>query len=75
MWELLRAGRLDGDYPTVTGHTMTENLSGRESTDREVIKPFLEHRQLIGSCLKGAPHSWSSGLQLTRDVLPNAVRV
>ena len=33
------------------------------------------HRQLIGSCRKGAPHPWSSGLQLTRDVVPNAVSV
>ncbi|QDA36381.1 dihydroxy-acid dehydratase family protein (plasmid) [Paracoccus liaowanqingii] len=40
MWELLQAGLLDGDCPTVTGKTMAENLFGRESTDREVIKPF-----------------------------------
>ncbi|TJZ90864.1 dihydroxy-acid dehydratase [Paracoccus gahaiensis] len=40
MWELLQAGMLDGDCPTVTGKTMAENLSGRESTDREVIRPF-----------------------------------
>ena len=40
MWELLQAGHLDGSCPTVTGQTMAENLEGRESTDREVIKPF-----------------------------------
>ncbi|CAM3296246.1 Dihydroxy-acid dehydratase [Paracoccus nototheniae] len=40
MWELLQAGMLDGDCPTVTGKTMAENLAGRESPDREVIKPF-----------------------------------
>ncbi|TGN51595.1 dihydroxy-acid dehydratase [Paracoccus liaowanqingii] len=40
MWELLQAGLLDGDCPTVTGKTMAENLFGRESPDREVIKPF-----------------------------------
>lgn len=40
MWELLQAGQLDGDCMTVTGRTMAENLTGRESTDREVIKPF-----------------------------------
>lgn len=40
MWELLQAGQLDGDCTTVTGCTMAENLTGRESTDREVIKPF-----------------------------------
>ncbi|WP_410218303.1 IlvD/Edd family dehydratase [Paracoccus sp. (in: a-proteobacteria)] len=40
MWELLQAGLLDGDCPTVTGKTMAQNLVGRESTDREVIWPF-----------------------------------
>lgn len=40
MWELLQAGKLDGDCPTVTGKTMAENLTGREACDREVIKPF-----------------------------------
>nr|WP_111300434.1 IlvD/Edd family dehydratase [Paracoccus saliphilus] len=40
MWELLQAGLLDGDCPTVTGKTMAQNLFGRESTDREVIWPF-----------------------------------
>lgn len=42
MWELLQAGKLDGSCPTVTGKTMAENLADRESTDREVIKPFAE---------------------------------
>ena len=42
MWELLQAGKLDGDCPTVTGRTMLENLKGREATDREVIRPFAE---------------------------------
>lgn len=40
MWELLQAGLLDGDCPTVTGTTMALNLAGRESTDREVIRPL-----------------------------------
>lgn len=42
MWELLQAGRLDGDCPTVTGRTMIENLADRESTDREVIRPYAD---------------------------------
>ena len=42
MWELLRAGKLNGSCPTVTGRTMAENLKGREATDREVIRPFAE---------------------------------
>ncbi|MDB6454777.1 IlvD/Edd family dehydratase [Falsirhodobacter sp. 20TX0035] len=40
MWELLQAGQLNGDCPTVTGKTMAENLVGRASTDREVIKAY-----------------------------------
>lgn len=40
MCELLQAGLLDGDCPTVTGHSMARNLEGREATDREVIRPF-----------------------------------
>jgi dihydroxyacid dehydratase/phosphogluconate dehydratase len=40
MWELLQAGRLRAERPTVTGQTMVANLAGRESVDREVITPF-----------------------------------
>lgn len=40
MWELLNAGKLDGDAPTVTGATMADNLEGREAVDREVILPY-----------------------------------
>ncbi|MFN6984857.1 MAG: IlvD/Edd family dehydratase, partial [Rhizobium oryzihabitans] len=40
MWELLKAGKLNGGCPTVTGKTMAENLEGRESTDRDVILPY-----------------------------------
>ncbi|MFG6084004.1 IlvD/Edd family dehydratase [Paracoccus litorisediminis] len=42
MWELLQAGKLNGTCPTVSGQTMAENLEGRESTDREVIKPYAD---------------------------------
>ena len=46
MCELLRAGRIDGAVPTVTGRTMAENIKGRDSTDREMItlyeKPLVE---------------------------------
>ncbi|GAA0746986.1 dihydroxy-acid dehydratase family protein [Ideonella azotifigens] len=40
MWELLQAQRLHGDCLSVTGRSMAENLQGRETHDREVIKPF-----------------------------------
>ncbi|MEO5793763.1 MAG: IlvD/Edd family dehydratase [Rhodoferax sp.] len=42
MWELLQAGRLHADRPTVTGRSMAENLQGRASGDREVIYPYAE---------------------------------
>ncbi|HEX7711816.1 MAG TPA: IlvD/Edd family dehydratase [Sphingomonadaceae bacterium] len=40
MWELLQAGKLHGQCLTCTGKTIAENLEGRESTDREMIRPF-----------------------------------
>ncbi len=42
MWELLQAGRLHGGCASVTGRSIAENLQGRESKDREVIRPFAE---------------------------------
>jgi dihydroxy-acid dehydratase len=42
MWELEQQGLLRSKRPTVTGRTMAENLEGRESPDREMIKPFKE---------------------------------
>ncbi|OHT18506.1 xylonate dehydratase XylD [Edaphosphingomonas haloaromaticamans] len=42
MWELLGAGRLDGDCLTVTGRSVADNLAGREASDREVIRPFAD---------------------------------
>lgn len=40
MWELQQAGRLHGDCVSVTGKTVAENVRGRESSDRDVIRPF-----------------------------------
>jgi len=40
MWELLQAGKLHGDCRSVTGRSIADNVAGRESHDREVIKPF-----------------------------------
>jgi dihydroxyacid dehydratase/phosphogluconate dehydratase len=40
MWELLQAGKLRADRPSVTGQTMAENLAGRQSADREMIRSF-----------------------------------
>jgi xylonate dehydratase len=42
MWELLNAGKLHGDVLTCTGKSMTENLAGAESPDREMIRPFAD---------------------------------
>ncbi|MGH3145334.1 MAG: IlvD/Edd family dehydratase [Rubrobacter sp.] len=35
--ELLRAGKIEGEAMTVTGRTLAENVTGRESGDREMI--------------------------------------
>ncbi len=42
LWELLEAGKLYGDVLTCTGRTMAENLAGRETKDREMIRPFAD---------------------------------
>ena len=53
--ELLRAGRIDGTVPTVTGRSLAENIEGRETTDRDVIteyeKPLQERAGFL--VLKG----------------------
>ncbi|HUO91456.1 MAG TPA: IlvD/Edd family dehydratase [Rhizomicrobium sp.] len=38
--EMMKGGRLHGTAMTVTGKTLVENIDGRETTDREVIKSF-----------------------------------
>jgi xylonate dehydratase len=43
--ELLEAGKIDGEVPTVTGRTLAENVAGRESTDHEMITPYNEPLQ------------------------------
>ncbi len=40
MCELLDAGCLDGEALTVTGRSVAENISGRTSSDRDMIYPF-----------------------------------
>jgi len=45
MWELLQAGKLEGQCITCTGRTLAENLEGRESGDREMIRPFADPLQ------------------------------
>ena len=42
MWELLQAGRLHAERPTVTGRSMADNLQGRTSPDREVIRAYAD---------------------------------
>jgi len=42
MWELEQQGLLRSQRPTVTGRSMSENLLGKESADREMIRPFAD---------------------------------
>jgi len=45
LWELLEAGKLDGERLTCTGRSIAENVAGRESVDREMIRPFADPLQ------------------------------
>lgn len=38
--ELLAAGKIDGAAATVTGKSLAENIAGRETRDREMIRPY-----------------------------------
>ncbi|HEY0300644.1 MAG TPA: IlvD/Edd family dehydratase, partial [Rhizomicrobium sp.] len=38
--ELLGAGRIDGGALTCTGHSLAKNIEGRETHDREMIRPY-----------------------------------
>ncbi len=53
--ELLKANRIDGSARTVTGKTLAENNTGRDTTDREMIascaEPLLERAGFL--VLKG----------------------
>jgi dihydroxy-acid dehydratase len=42
MWELEQQGLLRSKRPTVTGKTMSDNVVGKESPDREMIRPFAD---------------------------------
>jgi dihydroxy-acid dehydratase len=42
MSELLKAGRLHADAPTVNGKTMGENVRGASVQDKDVIKPYKQ---------------------------------
>jgi dihydroxy-acid dehydratase len=42
MWELAEAGKLDADCLTVTGRTIGENVAGRATKDRAMIRPFAD---------------------------------
>jgi len=42
LWELLTAERIDGSQRTVNGKTIAENLQGRETQDREMIRSYSD---------------------------------
>jgi len=42
LWELEQAGRLHAGCMTVTGRPIGDNLNGRDTKDREVIRPFAD---------------------------------
>jgi dihydroxy-acid dehydratase len=40
LWELMNAGKLHADRPTVNGKSLRDNLEGAETWDREMIRPL-----------------------------------
>ncbi|MFP5391593.1 MAG: IlvD/Edd family dehydratase [Gammaproteobacteria bacterium] len=73
MWELEQKGKLRSNRLTVTGKTMKENLVGRESRDREMIKPFDAPMMDKGGfmVLKGNLFDWAI---MKTSVISNAFR-
>ncbi|WNO52363.1 IlvD/Edd family dehydratase [Stakelama saccharophila] len=42
LFELAKAGKLNGDCLTITGRTVAENIAGRETKDREMIRTVAQ---------------------------------
>ena len=62
MWELQQAGLLDETCLTVTGRTIGQKLAGRESRDREVIRPSptRSRPRPASSCSAAICSTWRS---------------
>jgi dihydroxy-acid dehydratase len=65
MHELLTHGRLHGDAMTVTGHSVAENVTGRESTDPAVIRPYEEPLSASGGFLVMSGNLFDSAVMKT----------
>jgi dihydroxy-acid dehydratase len=65
MGEMLEAGLLHGDAPTISGRTVAENLEGRRSQDREVIKTVAEPMRTDAGFLVLSGNLFDSALMKT----------
>ncbi|MGF1623091.1 MAG: IlvD/Edd family dehydratase [Rhodomicrobiaceae bacterium] len=65
MGEMLEAGLLHGDAMTITGKTVAENLEGRRSQDREVIKTVAEPMRTDAGFLVLSGNLFDSALMKT----------
>ncbi|HSP57282.1 MAG TPA: IlvD/Edd family dehydratase, partial [Halomonas sp.] len=71
MTELIGAGHLHGDVMTINGHSLAENVKGRETRDDDVIRrfdnPLVEHAGFLN--LKG--NLFDSALMKTSVISPD----
>lgn len=70
MWELLSAGKLDGGCASVTGKTIAENLEGRETSDRDVIYPYVQPLKERGGFLVMKGNMFDFAIMKTSVVSP-----
>jgi dihydroxy-acid dehydratase len=71
MWELDQQGLLRSKRPTVTGRSMTENLAGKESHDREMIRPFAEPLKEMAGFMVLKGNLFEFAIMKTSVISPN----
>ncbi|MEO1456168.1 MAG: IlvD/Edd family dehydratase [Pseudomonadota bacterium] len=65
MGEMLAAGLLNADAPTVTGRSVAENLAGRRSADTDVIRTVAEPMRKTAGFLALSGNLFDSALMKT----------
>ncbi|MEO1329306.1 MAG: IlvD/Edd family dehydratase [Pseudomonadota bacterium] len=71
MQELRKAGRIHEDAMTATGRTMGENLEGRDSVDRDVIRPYHDPMREKAGFLTLSGNLFDSALMKTSVISPD----
>jgi dihydroxy-acid dehydratase len=71
MWELDQQGLLRSKRPTVTGRSMAENLAGKESHDREMIRRFAEPLKEMAGFMVLKGNLFEFAIMKTSVISPN----